>query len=1043
MAAFSASETIKKLAVLQQAFKLQLAGKIDEIENLWASIDQHNASYSSLTDLHRMAHGLAGSGGTFGAMAVSTVARELEQRFKFLLTGPAQAQPLSAVMHQQIGDDLSQLRQAADAWQPSDVPYIQPQETKQSQGGNLIYLADDDELFAADLCTRLEHADYRVRHFARLADFEAACEQQCPAAVIMDMVFAESDVAGADVVARLKAKVEICPPVIFISVRDDISTRLAVARTGGHRFFCKPLNMDQFIPTLDGLTARLRIKPFRVLLVDDDEALLEYYVTVLTEVGMEVKTLSNPLHALTLLADFKPDITVLDVYMPACTGPELAQVIRQDDAWAMMPIMFLSTEVDLNRQLAAMNLGGDDFLVKPVDADHLVAAITTRAKRARWTNRLNVDLQSALRESEYQSITMGQHNIVSIANVAGEITHANDKFCDVSGYSREELLGQNHRILKTNEHPRAFYDDLWRTISQGKVWHGTICNRAKNGDKYWVESTIVPFLDNRGKPYKYVSARTDITQLKQTEERFSFAVEGAGDGVWDWDMRSNTMRFSRLYMEMLGYTENELPHHADTWVNSVHDDDMERVQQNLQDYLNGRHSIYAVELRLRCKYGDYKWILRRGTVVSRDDAGKPVRMIGIHSDISQRKEAEQNLINAREDAENANRAKSQFLSSMSHELRTPMNAIMGFSQLLKMSTDQPLSESQLENVEEITKASNHLLELINEVLDLAKIEAGHIDLSIEAVVLGEVIAESLQLITPLAQKRGIQISLAQDGTKIDVKRMLQQNNAVRADHTRLRQVLLNLLSNAVKYNAEKGEIVIDCRCVGDQQVRISISDTGAGITPQQQAQLFKAFNRLDAAQTEIEGTGIGLVITKNIVELMGGNIGMDSQPGKGSTFWIELPSDTLQVGQKIVLDKKGVTPAPLPLSSAGHEHTVLYIEDNPANLRLVAQLLSRLSNIHMWSAHEPMLGLELAAEYKPDLILLDINLPGIDGFEVLKHLRQREATRNTPVIAISANAMPKDIERGMKAGFDNYITKPVDVDALLQAVENVLQGEVP
>ena len=216
---------------------------------------------------------------------------------------------------------------------------------------------------------------------------------------------------------------------------------------------------------------------------------------------------------------FKPDVVLLDVYMPECSGPELAQVIRQDDTWAFMPIMFLSTESDLNIQLDAMNLGGDDFMIKPIEAGHLESAVLAKAKRARWTNRLNSDLTDAIRESDYQLTTMNKHDIVSITDVDGSIIYVNDKFCDISGYTREELLGQNHRILKSSYQPDSFYKKFWNTITKGNVWNGIICNLKKNGEIYWIESTIVPFLDERGKPYKYVSACTDITSLRKSEER--------------------------------------------------------------------------------------------------------------------------------------------------------------------------------------------------------------------------------------------------------------------------------------------------------------------------------------------------------------------------------------------------------------------------------------------------------------------------------------------------------------------------------------------
>ena len=920
--------------------------------------------------------------------------------------------------------------------------------------------------------------------------------------------------------------------------------------------------MSALVQTLDGMTAKTVIEPCRILLIDDDETLLEYYATVISAAGMVVETLSHPKRGLMVLAEFKPDVIVVDVYMPECSGPELVQVIRQDDNWAQTPIIFMSTESSADQQLAAMNLGGDDYLVKPIAAEHLVEAIVIRAKRARWANRLTKNLQNALRESEYQRITMNQHDIVSSTDVFGRMTEVNDKFCDISGYSRNELLGQNHRMLKSGVHSPELYEEMWRSISEGKVWHGAICNRKKNGDEYWVESTIVPFLDEKGKPYKYVSARTDITELRQSEERLSRSQKFSNIGTWDWNIRTGDLYWSDAVKSLFGYSRELEDVTFDLFSKCVHPDDWEVVNNAVKACLELGEK-YDIEHRVVWPDGSIHWMQERGDVIrseegvslnmlgvvqditarkqaeferaeserqlleaqtlasigswqadlsndtltwsdeiycifghkpgsfepsieafhaavhpddrakvresekraeqtgrhdvvhrivqpdgtvrhvhelaraETDEAGNLRQMIGTVQDITYQVKAEQALIDAREEAENANRAKSQFLSSMSHELRTPMNAIMGFGQLLKMEKEPPLTPSQEENVDEIVKASHHLMALINEVLDLAKIEAGRIDFSIEAIVVDEVINESVQLISPLAQRRGIEISLTQNGVAISAEQLAQQHLAVRADQTRLKQVLLNLLSNAVKYNSDNGRIIIDCDLVNAEQTRISITDTGAGLSLEQRTQLFKAFSRLGAEQTDIEGTGIGLVITKNIVELMGGSIGIDSQPGKGSTFWIELPSDSLRQAQKI-LPIKTETTSHESRAAKKYEHTVLYIEDNPANLRLVAQVLARRSNIHLWSAHEPLLGLDLAAEHKPDLILLDVNLPGMDGYGVLKHLRQREETRHTPVIAISANAMPRDIGKGLEAGFDGYITKPINVVDLLHAIDGVL-----
>lgn len=418
--------------------------------------------------------------------------------------------------------------------------------------------------------------------------------------------------------------------------------------------------------------------------------------------------------------------------------------------------------------------------------------------------------------------------------------------------------------------------------------------------------------------------------------------------------------------------------------------------------------------------------------------------IGIVRDITERKQVEEeldkyrtqlekivqertlNMKSALNEAERANSAKSDFLSHMSHELRTPLNAIIGFGQMLELDAEA-FNDTQQGNVKEILDAGHHLLNLINDVLDLAKIESGKLEVSMESVNLDDVLQQCLSLIQPHAEARQIKI----------IENLCDKGYSVQADFTRLKQVLLNLLSNAVKYNCESGSITVDSEIIDKQRLRISVADTGEGLTDEEITQLFKPFERINEANN-VEGTGIGLVITKHLVELMGGTVGIKSSKDKGSVFWIELVSDTLQSEQKNEAAKKEQLSI-ISSKHTEHKNKVLYIEDNPANLRLVTQLLTQQPNIQLYSAEEPLHGLELAFEHIPDLILLDINLPGIDGYEVLLRLRQKEVTQNIPVIAISANAMKKDIERGMAAGFDDYITKPINVKVLLDTVNNKLQ----
>jgi CheY-like chemotaxis protein len=385
------------------------------------------------------------------------------------------------------------------------------------------------------------------------------------------------------------------------------------------------------------------------------------------------------------------------------------------------------------------------------------------------------------------------------------------------------------------------------------------------------------------------------------------------------------------------------------------------------------------------------------------------------------------LARARDEAERASRSKSTFLSSMSHELRTPMNAILGFGQLLESDSSQPLTPRQRVYVTEIVRAGAHLLELINEVLDLARIESGKMQVSLEPVHLQPLVADCLSLVQPVAREHGITVALASHEAC---------DCWVRADRTRLRQVLLNLLSNAIKYNRDNGEVRLDCS-VDATSVRISVSDTGPGLSAEQQQRLFQGFERLDAAKASIEGAGIGLALSKQLVELMSGSIGVDSVVGTGSTFWVRLER-ALPAALPVPATVNGPTSAPAPLPT--RERTVLYIEDNAVNVLLMEAILAQQPGLRLLTASLPGQGLLMARAEKPDLILLDIQLPGMDGFEVLQRLRGAEATRSIPVIAISANAMRGDLERGREAGFADYLTKPLDIQQVLAAVNRSLAG---
>lgn len=1027
---------------------------------------------------------------------------------------------------------------------------------------------------------------------------------------------------------------------------------------------------DRFVQGYEGSGILVNPQGAQVLVSAKGVPVAGWYVAL----AMPAKEAFSPIQAM------QQRILLAVTFLTLLAGALTWWMIRRQLSPLLAAARTLATLADTNQTPRPLPVTRQDEIGQLIGSfNRLLQKVEQREGALKETSEA---LRATLYERDRHQQAVNAHAIVSAADSSGNITYVNDKFCEVSGYSLDELLGHNHRILKSGEHQPEFYDDMWHTISRGDIWSGEVCNRRKDGQHYWVESSIIPFLDASGLPYQYISIRTDITQLKQheevlrtseerlrrgqayanigtwdwnietgelfwsdrvaplfghvqgtldttyenfvnaihvddrqavlaainacvqrdvpyqiehrvvwpdgsvrwllecgavtrdasskarhmlgvvqdihgrkqaelallesekrlqeaqsmarlghwhadmesgelywsqeifhifghdpatfkpsveaflgavhpddlalvrdsekqaeqtgihdvvhrivrpdgavryvhelahaersadgrllrlagtvqdttefmeakenlrqSEERFVFAVEGAGDGIWDWSMQTGAMLLSGHYEAMLGYDKGELTPTIDAWVASVHPDDIARVQQNLQDYLEGKLPVYVVELRLRCKNDGYKWILCRGTVVARDGEGKPERMIGIHSDIGKQKEAHAELEVARESAERANQAKSDFLSSMSHELRTPMNAIIGFAQMLEY--DSTLNPDQLENVDEILKGGRHLLELINEVLDLAKIEAGRVDLSLESVDLTDLIEDCRQMIMPLATARRLAFDLD-----------ISQGAAVRADRFRLKQALLNLLSNAVKYNREAGSIRLSAHPVDDGRLRIAVADTGAGIPAERIAELFLPFNRLDAQYSEVEGTGIGLTITRQLVELMGGEVGVDSRVGAGTTFWIELPSETLETTDARA---EATSASGTPLAgSPTREHLILCIDDNPVNLKLIAQMLGTRRNIHLITAHTPQLGIELALARRPELILLDINMPGMNGYQVLEIFKANESLKAIPVVAVTANALARDIERGRAAGFTEYLIKPLDLGEFLKTID--------
>lgn len=539
---------------------------------------------------------------------------------------------------------------------------------------------------------------------------------------------------------------------------------------------------------------------------------------------------------------------------------------------------------------------------------------------------------------------------------------------------------------------------------------------------------------------RYVQDRRAIQKaLFFSEARLNEAQRLAKIGSWELDVQTGELVWSDEVFRLFEIDKRQFAGSYQAFLNLIHPDDRDRVHLAYTQALENC-SDYEITHRLLMADGRVKWVHER--CVSEFDAqGKPLRSMGTIQDISERHLAQETLRqlndeleqrvaqrtaeleNARNEAQRANNAKSDFLSRMSHELRTPLNGILGFAQLLTYNTTHALDREQAGYVQEIMRSGEYLLELINEVLDLSRIESGRLELEPMPLAIAQMLRDCLPIAQALAAERNIDITVEIAGEYV-----------VRADRLRLRQIFLNLLSNAVKYNRAGGSVVIACGRVREGWVRVSVQDSGQGIEAEFLPRLFQPFERLQSAYDGIEGSGIGLALSRRLTEAMGGNIGVESVAGKGSTFWVDFPlltgsaNEPLQNLQAMQASRYG-------------SRTVLYIEDNPVSFRLVQKSIAGRLGIDMLGAYSAELGLQMARVRRPDVILLDINLPGMNGFEALSILKNDEATRDIPVIAISANAMERDIKKGLEAGFVDYLTKPVDIIQLVLVLSRLAEQQ--
>jgi len=663
-------------------------------------------------------------------------------------------------------------------------------------------------------------------------------------------------------------------------------------------------------------------------------------------------------------------------------------------------------------------------------AQELARAMTEDLRQAKQL------AEEAAREAQGFRWALDHHSIISIADARGRIIDTNDRFCEISGYSREELLGKDHFVLNSGHHPKGFWREAWQQIRTGKSWHGEVCNRAKDGSLYWVDSIIAPFVNAEGVVERYVSIRNDITarkthemELKRLTSRLELATQAGGVGIWDYDVVAGELRWDAQMFALYGVDRASFTGAYDAWSSGVHPDDRARGDQEIQSALSGEKE-FNTEFRIVWPDGTVRYI-RAIAQVQRDEAGRALRMVGTNWDITDEVTHAKQLSEAQAKAEASNLAKSAFLANMSHEIRTPLTAILGFSDILRDEKIEPARRTEAINT--INTAGSHLLTIINDILDLSKIDADKMQVEKVETPLLSLLHEVESLMRPRATGKGL---------KFETRLSSRLPDRIMSDPTRLRQILMNLVGNAIKFT-EIGQVSVVAGMMqrnGRDELVIQVNDTGVGLTQEQAGRLFQAFGQAnDSVTRKHGGTGLGLTICRRLAGLMGGNVVLaHSRPQEGSCFEISLPLEAATGAAWVdKLDSiqsstdHAAQSASMPETLSGR---ILLAEDGPENQRLISFHL-RKAGAQVEIAENGLVALTMirkaeAMGQRYDLLLTDMQMPEMDGYSLSRTLRAQGS--RMAIVALTAHAMAEDRAKCEAAGCDDYSTKPIDRKALLE-----------
>lgn len=641
------------------------------------------------------------------------------------------------------------------------------------------------------------------------------------------------------------------------------------------------------------------------------------------------------------------------------------------------------------------------------------------------------------RALDNQQFALDQHAIVSITDLQGNITYANDRFCAISGYTRAELIGVNHRVLNSGVHDAGVFAHIWQTITQGQVWNGELCNRNKQGGHYWVAATIVPLLGADGLPEQYIGIRTDITARKNFEaqlaEQLGFVevlLEATPTAIYLKNTQGRYLRFNKAFEKLFGIDRTE-------WIGkSVFDlvpGDAAAMMHAKDLELFASHAVQTYEANFtNRKTGAVReGLYWKAPLLNAE--GKVTALVGTILDVTEKNLLEQELRQAKRVAEAASQAKSDFLANMSHEIRTPMNGVIGMTDL---ALDTVLTATQREYLSTVKNSAQSLMVILNDILDFSKIEAGKLNIEAVEFPLVSTFADTLKSIVVRAEKKGLALEYhPQTGLP----------DRVIGDPGRIRQVLTNLCDNAIKFTAQ-GSVAVYLRYTplpsGGCELQIAVQDTGIGIPADKQQGVFEAFNQADTSTTrQFGGTGLGLTICSRLVQLMGGRIWVDSQLGRGSTFHFTVAVQGVQAEPTALPSESQAMANPDTPPTGSPSLRVLLVEDHPINQLLATTLLKKWGHTVVL-AKNGQEAVDLFAGTSWDLVLMDMQMPVMGGLEATRLIRAQEAPgQHTPIVAMTANAMESDKQACVDAGMDEHLAKPFSAAALQAAIHRCVDVE--